>query len=179
VIILTSNAGAREIARERRLGFGGEKSDDFKEIKAAALDEVRAIFSPEFLNRLDEVIIFRTLDAEQIEAIFDIQLAALDARLAEKGCGLNVKESARKLLLEKCIDRKYGARMVRRVIADYLEEALSLRLLRGSRPAEFVASAAGGKVVLKAKTEKAPADPLPPPSLPEILSPVPDEGTVL
>ncbi|MDR0730398.1 MAG: ATP-dependent Clp protease ATP-binding subunit, partial [Treponema sp.] len=91
VIIMTSNAGVREITRDSRLGFGvGSGIMDGREIEAQAMAELRRLFNPEFLNRVDDVVVFHPLDIKQIGKIFDLQLAELAGRLAEQGYGIRV-----------------------------------------------------------------------------------------
>ena len=130
VIIMTSNAGVREISRESRLGFGsGSGIMDFSEIESSALSELKRFLSPEFLNRLDEVVVFRPLDLPQIEAILDIQLEELGNRMALQGYSLDLNPGARQILIKKGWDPKFGARPLRRVIQKELEDPLSLLLL--------------------------------------------------
>jgi ATP-dependent Clp protease ATP-binding subunit ClpC len=159
VIIMTSNAGAREIHRDSRLGFGtGQGIMDMREIESQALGELRRLFNPEFLNRVDDVVVFHPLNQKQIGAIFDLQIGELEARLAEQGCGLSILPGARKLLIEKGWDPKFGGRPLRRTIQKELEDPLSMLLLDGPWPAGtvFSAGARKGKLWLSGK-------PLPPP----------------
>jgi ATP-dependent Clp protease ATP-binding subunit ClpC len=142
VIIMTSNAGAREIHRDSRLGFGaGQGIMDLREIETQALGELRRLFNPEFLNRVDDVVVFHPLDQKQIGAIFDLQIGELEVRLAEQGYGLSVLPGARKLLIEKGWDPKFGGRPMRRTIQKELEDPLSMLLLDGLWPAGTVFSA--------------------------------------
>jgi ATP-dependent Clp protease ATP-binding subunit ClpC len=117
VIIMTSNAGVREISRDSRLGFGsGTGIMSFQEIEASALSELKRFFNPEFVNRLDDIIVFNSLDLSQIEAIFDLQLEELPGRMAEQGYTLRIEPEVRDFLIKKGWDPKYGARPLRRVI---------------------------------------------------------------
>jgi ATP-dependent Clp protease ATP-binding subunit ClpC len=152
VIIMTSNAGVREISRDARLGFNaGTGIMNLEEIRAAALSELRRIFNPEFLNRVDDVVVFHALDEKQVGAILDIQLEDLSRRLAEQGYGIRVLPSARHILLEKGWDPKYGARPMRRTIQKELEDALSLLLLEEDHPSgsSFVVAGRGGKISVR------------------------------
>jgi ATP-dependent Clp protease ATP-binding subunit ClpC len=154
VIVMTSNAGVREISRESRLGFGaGQGIMSMDEIEGEALAELRRLFNPEFLNRVDDVVVFHPLDMQQIEAIFDIQLGELSRRLAEQKYTLRVLPAARRLLIEKGWDPKFGGRPLRRTIQKELEDPLSLLILEGIWPAETVFTADGrnGRITLKGK----------------------------
>jgi ATP-dependent Clp protease ATP-binding subunit ClpC len=135
VIIMSSNAGAREISRDSRLGFGaGSGIMSTGEIESQALAELRRLFNPEFLNRVDETIVFHPLDMKQIGAVFDIQAGELKGRLLEQGYDLNILPSARRLLIEKGWDPKFGGRPLRRTIQRELEDPLSEMILDGSWP---------------------------------------------
>jgi ATP-dependent Clp protease ATP-binding subunit ClpC len=153
VIIMTSNAGVREISRDSRLGFGaGSGLMSFEEIEAAALSELKRLFNPEFINRVDDIIVFHPLDQKQIEAILDIQLEELSGRLAEQGYAIRLAPAARKILMEKGWDPKFGGRPLRRAIQKELEDPLSLLVLEDDYPAGtlFKAEGKNGKITLKA-----------------------------
>jgi ATP-dependent Clp protease ATP-binding subunit ClpC len=150
VIIMSSNAGAREISRDSRLGFGaGNGIMNAKEIESQALVELRRLFNPEFLNRVDEIIVFHPLDMKQIGLVFDIQAGELRARLLEQGYDLNIHPSARKLLTEKGWDPKFGGRPLRRTLQRELEDPLSELILDGSWPKGTVFSAEARKGKIK------------------------------
>jgi ATP-dependent Clp protease ATP-binding subunit ClpC len=132
VIIMTSNAGVREISRDSRLGFSsGTGLMNTEEIESAAMSELRRIFNPEFLNRVDEIVVFNPLDQEQINEIFDIEIAELSDRLAEQNYSLKIEPSAKDFLVEKGWDPKYGGRVLRRTIQKELEVPLSEQILEG------------------------------------------------
>jgi len=155
VIILTSNAGVREISRESRLGFGtGSGILSGPEIEAAALSELKRIFSPEFLNRVDETIVFHPLEQKEIRRILALALGELEARLEEQGCILRITPSAEDILLQKGWDPKYGGRPLRRAIQRELEDPLALLLLEGAYPegTVFEARGRGGNIVLRVKS---------------------------
>jgi ATP-dependent Clp protease ATP-binding subunit ClpC len=142
VIIMTSNAGVREISRDSRLGFGtGTGIMNIEEIQAAALSELRRLFNPEFINRVDDVVVFHALNEKQVEAILDMQIGELSGRLAERGFFLRISPAARQVLIEKGWDPKYGARPMRRTIQKELEDPLSRLILEGNYPcgAAFIA----------------------------------------
>ncbi|MDR1930447.1 MAG: ATP-dependent Clp protease ATP-binding subunit [Treponema sp.] len=144
VVIMTSNAGAREISREAKLGFSaGSALLDGAEIEAAALSELRRLFNPEFINRVDDVIVFNALSEGEIEAILDIQLDELALRLGEQDYRLELDSGAKQLLLKKGWDPKYGGRPLRRAVQKELEDPLSMLLLREQYPPGTVFAARG------------------------------------
>jgi ATP-dependent Clp protease ATP-binding subunit ClpC len=152
VIIMTSNAGAREISRDSRLGFSSQTGImDLAEIRNAAMAELRRLFNPEFINRVDDVVVFHALDEHQVEAILDLQVQDLSLRLAEQGYSVETLPAARRLLIEKGWDPKYGGRPMRRAIQQELEDPLSMLLLEGSYPlgTVFVADALDGKITVQ------------------------------
>ncbi|MDR2768323.1 MAG: ATP-dependent Clp protease ATP-binding subunit [Treponema sp.] len=154
VIIMTSNAGVREISRDSRLGFSAARGlMDSGEIEKAALSELRRLFNPEFLNRVDDVIVFKPLGESEIERILELQLAELEKRLAGRGYSLELDAAARKLLVEKGWDPKYGGRPLRRAIQKELEDPLSMLLLEDNYPegTVFAAEASGGGLRIGAK----------------------------
>jgi len=153
IIIMTSNAGVREISRDSRLGFGsGSGLMSFEEIESSAMSELKRLFNPEFLNRVDDVVVFRPLTEKQVEVILDLQIAELSQRLAEQGYSIRVSPSARKILIEKGWDPKFGGRPLRRAIQKELEDLLSFKLLSNDYPAGtlFVAGGRGGEISIKA-----------------------------
>ncbi|MCL2192798.1 MAG: ATP-dependent Clp protease ATP-binding subunit [Treponema sp.] len=154
VIIMTSNAGVREISRDSRLGFAsGSGLMDMTEIESQAMSELRRLFNPEFLNRVDDVVVFHPLDMEQIEAILEIELAELSARLAEQDFSIRVLPAARRYLIEKGWDPKFGGRPLRRTLQKELEDPLSRMLLGRDWPAGtvFTAGCRGDGIKLSGK----------------------------
>ncbi len=132
VIILTSNIGTREIKKSQSLGFKtSEQEMDFRQIQALLRGELKKIVPPEFLNRIDEIIIFRPLELPDIEKIVDILVGDLQKRLYEKNITIRLTPEARRFLAEKGYDPEFGARPLRRVIRKYIEEPLSEALLKG------------------------------------------------
>jgi ATP-dependent Clp protease ATP-binding subunit ClpC len=133
VVIMTSNLGAREIGPGKSMGFQpGSEEMSFDSMKSKIQAEVKKVFNPEFLNRVDEAIIFHALDRTHIEGIVDIQLKDVQARLKEKRIDLVLESPARDFLIEKGYDRTYGARQMKRTIQRYVEDALAEELLRGN-----------------------------------------------
>ena len=152
IIIMTSNAGVREISRESRLGFGSNSGImDYEEIESSALSELKRFLSPEFINRLDEIVVFRPLDLPQIEAILDIQLKELSDRLLSQNCSFDISQEARQILIKKAWNPKFGARPLRRVIQKELEDPLSIMLLEANifKDIEFIVEADGEKISIK------------------------------
>jgi ATP-dependent Clp protease ATP-binding subunit ClpC len=154
VIIMTSNAGVREISRDSRLGFAtGSGMMSMEEIESQALSELKRLFNPEFLNRVDDVVVFHPLDMEQIEDIFNIELGELSARLAEQDFRIRVQPSARRFLIEKGWDPKFGGRPLRRTIQRELEDPLAQMLLERNWPNGTIFNAGyKGKLRIAAKT---------------------------
>jgi ATP-dependent Clp protease ATP-binding subunit ClpC len=133
VIIMTSNLGAREIGVEKSLGFTPENIEvSYTGMKGKIQSELKKVFNPEFLNRVDEIIIFDPLDKSMIEKIVEIQLLDVQKRLSEKKITLTLDQSARDFLIEKGYDKIYGARQMKRTIQRYVEDSLAEELLRGS-----------------------------------------------
>ena len=132
VIIMTSNVGAREIAKPGSMGFGssaGQLSDD--EIKSRAMTELKKLFRPEFINRVDEIVVFKSLSAEQIRGIVDLMVANLRNRLIGQGMSIELTDAAKDLLAKKGTDPVYGARPLRRALQTMVEDPLAEQLLQG------------------------------------------------
>ncbi|MCP5536945.1 MAG: ATP-dependent Clp protease ATP-binding subunit [Akkermansiaceae bacterium] len=132
IIILTSNVGASSIKRQTSLGFGAmqEEEGDFEGMKAKILEEAKKQFKPEFLNRLDDTVVFHMLEKKALNVIVDLECTKLFNRLQDKGITLNMDKNARELLMEKGYDPNYGARPMRRAVERYLEDPLAEALLR-------------------------------------------------
>ena len=133
VIIMTSNVGAREIAAPTTLGFSsdGKAGLSDKEIKSRVMGEVKKLFRPEFLNRIDEIIVFKSLTQDQIVEIAKLMVADLRERLIAMNMTINLTVSAYKLIAQEGTDATYGARPLRRAIQRFLEDPLSEELLEG------------------------------------------------
>ena len=134
VLIMTSNAGAENIISPKRLGFAS--NDDAKEryrfMKERVMEEVKRMFKPEFLNRIDEIIVFHQLSQDHMKEIVDIMLKGICRRtLAQMNLKLTVDDSAKAFLVEKGYDEKYGARPLRRAIQNLLEDGLAEAVLDG------------------------------------------------
>jgi ATP-dependent Clp protease ATP-binding subunit ClpC len=133
VIIMTSNAGARLITKENRLGFStsGDGVLDYEEIRTSAMSELKRIFSPEFINRVDDIVVFNALERREVAAILGIQIAELSARLDEQHIGLELKPAACDWLVERGYEPAFGARPMRRLIQREIEDPLSLMIIEG------------------------------------------------
>ncbi len=133
IIIMTSNIGARDIKNIGSFGFGGENAaDKYASLKSTVEDAMRKLFNPEFLNRVDETIVFRNLEKEDILKIIDIELKDLFKNVHENKLELTLDDSAKNFLVDKGFDQKYGARPLRRAIQKYVEDPLAEEILRGS-----------------------------------------------
>ena len=134
IIIMTSNVGASTIKRQTSLGFGAMNADesDFEGMKEKILEETKRYFKPEFLNRLDDLVVFHMLEKVDLNQIVDLEVSKLLARLKEKSIDMTLAEEARELLSEKGFDPNYGARPMRRAVERYLEDPLAEALLRGT-----------------------------------------------
>ena len=132
IIILTSNVGASSIKRQTSLGFGAMQEDeaDFDGMKEKILDEAKKQFKPEFLNRLDDTVVFHMLEKKALNVIVDLECSKLFARLEDKSITLKMDKNAREFLMEKGYDPNYGARPMRRAVERYIEDPLAEALLR-------------------------------------------------
>ena len=135
VIIMTSNAGAENIISPKRLGFASanDEQENYKFMKDRVMEEVRRLFKPEFLNRIDDIIVFHPLNREHMKEIAGIMLKTIEKRSqAQLHLTLNVTDQAKEFLIEKGYDEKYGARPLRRTIQNLLEDKLAEEILDGS-----------------------------------------------
>jgi len=133
IIILTSNVGASTIKRQSTLGFNAMNADegDFETMKEKIIEESKKAFKPEFLNRLDELVVFHMLEKADLSRIIDLEISKLAKRLKDKSIVIQLSETSRDLLIEKGYDPSYGARPMRRAVEKYLEDPLAEALLRG------------------------------------------------
>ncbi len=135
ILIMTSNAGAENIVSPKRLGFSSENDEkaNYGFMKDKVMEEVKRLFKPEFLNRIDDIVVFHQLNREHMKEIADIMLRTIVSRSREQmGIALTVDDSAKELLIEKGYDEKYGARPLRRTIQTYLEDKLAEAILEGA-----------------------------------------------
>ena len=152
VIIMTSNVGAKLITEKKTLGFADEKENKEKEyenIKKDVLAELKKEFKPEFLNRIDEIIVFHKLEKEQIRKIVDIMLSGVEKLLKMQGISLKVDEKAKDLIASKGIDDTYGARPLKRAIQTMVEDKIAEAMLDGKVKKEVTVSEANNEIVIK------------------------------
>ena len=149
VIIMTSNVGARAITDKKMLGFTESKSDkeaadkEYENVKKEVLAELKKEFRPEFINRIDEIIVFHKLVDEEIKQIIDIMLKQVQKRLNEQNMKIEIDDSVKELILKKGIDTNYGARPLRRAIQSMLEDRIAEAILDGIvKPGETVKAVA-------------------------------------
>jgi ATP-dependent Clp protease ATP-binding subunit ClpC len=148
VLIMTSNLSARVIEKNTAIGFQqGDESNAFDRVKANVMNELKRTFNPEFLNRIDEVVMFHPLNMEHMQNIIDIMLARLNEQMAEQGIALEIDDNAKAWLAQQGYDPAYGARPLRRAIRRLIEDPLSEEVLRG----EFTG---GGVVQVKLAGEE-------------------------
>ena len=149
IIIMTSNAGAQAIIEPKRLGFGNKEDEkqDHKKMKDSVMEEVKRIFKPEFLNRIDETIVFRALNKEDMKQIVSIMVGELQKRCKEQlNIELSVTANAKTYIVDKAYDRKYGARPLKRKLQDEVEDALAEEIIAGKIKA-------GDKVTVSVKKD--------------------------
>jgi ATP-dependent Clp protease ATP-binding subunit ClpC len=132
VVIMTSNVGAKDITRGKSLGFAGNDArGDFERISEKVKEEMGRVFNPEFLNRLDDVIVFHPLGKEHISKIVSILFADVQKRLAEEEITIKLTDAATEFLVDHGHDEHYGARPLKRAIQRYIEDPLSEKILMG------------------------------------------------
>ena len=132
IIIMTSNVGMRDVKAGGRIGFTtNEATDDYENMKSTVEETMKRLFNPEFLNRIDEYVIFRSLKREHMVKIIDLQLKRLLKRLHSRGITVDLAKSAKEFIAEKGFDEKYGARPLRRAIQRYVEDPIAEDILKG------------------------------------------------
>ncbi len=141
VIIMTTNLGTRDISKGFNLGFAkaGDTTGDYDRMKAKVSEELKQHFRPEFLNRVDDIVVFHQLTPDEIIQIVDLMVASVDSRLHDRDMGIELTPAAKQLLAERGYDPVLGARPLRRTIQREIEDALSEKILFGDvRPGEIV-----------------------------------------
>ena len=157
VIIMTSNVGSKEIHKGSGLGFMvGDEKNNFLDLKDKALSALNKVFNPEFLNRVDEVVVFHSLKKEHIGAIIDLMLEESKTQLEEKNMSFEITDSARNFLIDKGYDEKYGARPLRRTIQREIEDPLANEILKGvfKNGSLISIDLEDGKIIFKDATKK-------------------------
>ncbi len=150
IIIMTSNAGAQAIIEPKKLGFGSKEDEkqDHQHMKNSVMEEVKRIFKPEFLNRIDETLVFRALNKEDMGKIVTIMIKEVEKRCKDQlSIELVVREAAKKWIVEKSYDKKYGARPLKRKIQDEIEDRLAEAIITGEVHA-------GEKVIISVKNDE-------------------------
>jgi ATP-dependent Clp protease ATP-binding subunit ClpC len=128
---MTSNVGATEVAQRATLGFAGSTEKVYDDMCDRYMEALKGKFRPEFLNRIDDIIVFHKLTKNETSSIAEILLSNLRRRLAVNDITLNLTQSAMDLIIEKGYDNDYGARPLKRVIQRYIEDKLSEEILKG------------------------------------------------
>lgn len=133
IIIMTSNAGTKDLKPGGRIGFTDiESENDYEELKSSIEESTKSIFSPEFINRIDDFIIFRKLTKENIKEIIDIQLKLVQERMNLHEMTLEINDAAKDFIVEKGFDEKYGARPLKRALQKHVEDELADEILKGN-----------------------------------------------
>lgn len=160
VIIMTSNIGARLITEKKSLGFTNSSEEDenkeYEEIKKNVMAELKKQLRPEFINRIDDIIVFHKLNDEEINSIIDLLLKNVEQRLVEQGLNIKIDKSVKELIAKKGVDKEFGARPLRRAIQNIVEDKLAEEILDGNiKPGlEAKLVAKDDKVELKVKAAK-------------------------
>jgi ATP-dependent Clp protease ATP-binding subunit ClpC len=132
ILIMTTNAGAEAIKNEAAFGFRKEDSDSsYEGMKERVQERIERVFRPEFLNRLDDVIVFRHLNTEDLKLVIDLELKKVRERLSERGLTLELTDGAKEFIIKKGSNTDFGARPLRRAVENYIEDPLSEELLKG------------------------------------------------
>ena len=148
IILLTSNVGAERLKKGATMGFSApDDEQDYERMKENLTEEAKKIFRPEFLNRFDDIIVFRSLGREELTQILDLELAKVQKRLAQRNIHFELDDPARDLLLKKGHDPTYGARPMRRAVEKYLEDPMAEEIIRGDLRE-------GEKTAISAKNDK-------------------------
>ena len=132
IIIMTSNVGATEVESKKTLGFIGSKAQEYDNMCDKYMDALKSKFRPEFLNRIDDIIVFNKLEKEETAKIADIMLSSLRKRLAVMEVKLEITDRAMELIVDKGYDSNYGARPLKRVLQRHIEDKLSEEILKGN-----------------------------------------------
>ena len=141
ILIMTSNVGADILQRNTSMGFGieGSAENEYEKIREKILDETKRVFKPEFLNRLNDLVIFKPLAREDMTEIVDLELRNVSARLKERDLTFDFSKECKDFLIDKGYDEKYGARPLRRAVEKYLEDSLAEAILSGEiKPGEVI-----------------------------------------
>jgi ATP-dependent Clp protease ATP-binding subunit ClpC len=147
IIIMTSNIGAEMLKKQGSIGFKAQTEDvSYQGMKERLLDEVKKTFKPEFLNRVDDIIVFRSLTKEDLEHIVELEVRDVESRLKDQGIKLDLTKESKDFLIEKGFSKDFGARPLKRTIQRFLEDPLAEEIIRGSYKK-------GGKVTVTVKAD--------------------------
>jgi ATP-dependent Clp protease ATP-binding subunit ClpC len=147
IIIMTSNIGAEMLKKQGSIGFKSQTEDSsYQAMKERLLDEVKKAFKPEFLNRVDDIIVFRSLTKEDLMHIVELEVKDVESRLKEQNIKLELSQDAKEFLMEKGFDKQFGARPLKRTIQRFLEDPLAEEIIKGTFKK-------GGKIKVAAKTD--------------------------
>ncbi|MBU0605569.1 MAG: ATP-dependent Clp protease ATP-binding subunit [Candidatus Omnitrophica bacterium] len=147
IIIMTSNIGAEMLKRQGSIGFKSQTEDvTYQTMKERLLDEVKKAFKPEFLNRVDDIIVFRSLTKENLLRIVELEIKDVESRLKDQNIEIELTQEAKDFLIEKGFDRNFGARPLKRTIQRFLEDPMAEEIIRGTFKK-------GGKVKISAKVD--------------------------
>jgi ATP-dependent Clp protease ATP-binding subunit ClpC len=147
IIIMTSNIGAEMLKKQGSIGFKSQAEDvTYQAMKERLLDEVKKAFKPEFLNRVDDIIVFKSLTKEDLIRIVELEIKDVEARLKDQNIELDLTQEAKDFLIEKGFDRNFGARPLKRTIQRFLEDPMAEEIIRGTFKK-------GGKVKITAKVD--------------------------
>ena len=158
IIIMTSNVGAELLKKQTTLGFGAPREGhDYDSMREKILDETKRVFKPEFLNRLDEITVFHSLEKSHLLQIVDLEVEKVKARLKAKEVEIILDSAAHEFVIEKGYDPNYGARPMRRAVERYLEDPLAEEILRGNVKAgtQVQVTAKDGKLIFQPDVTKA------------------------
>ena len=155
VIIMTSNLGSKDLNKDSRVGFSTEKGwKSYSEIKQSAMAEAKRFLSPEFINRLDEIVVFDTLKEPQIREIVDLLCSEIIERMKNLGIRLKIDAAVRDELVKTGFDPAYGARTMRRALRTQIEDSLAMEILTHPEASAFECRRVKGKIVFRVTAVK-------------------------
>ena len=153
ILIMTSNVGASELKRNKYVGFNvQDESQNYKDMKGKVMGELKRAFRPEFINRIDEIIVFHSLEKKHLKEIVSLMSDQLTKRLKEQDLSIELTEAAKAKIADEGVDLEYGARPLRRAIQKHVEDRLSEELLKGNieKGQHIVLDVEDGEIVVKA-----------------------------
>jgi ATP-dependent Clp protease ATP-binding subunit ClpC len=133
IIIMTSNIGAETLKKQGSIGFKSQEEEvTYQSMKSRLLEEVKKVFKPEFLNRVDDTIVFRPLTKEDLEKIIELEIKDVESRLKDQSILIDLTKEAKDFLVERGFDKVFGARPLKRTIQRFLEDPLAEEIIKGS-----------------------------------------------